>query len=74
MDHIQASGGRVITEKKWGQDAGTIQEARVPSDERYFGFNRIRYRGLAEIANRMLACFALVNLYITRKRLVPPGA
>jgi IS5 family transposase len=42
--------------------------------KRQFGFDRVRYRGLAKNANRMFACFALVNLYITRKRLVPQGA
>jgi IS5 family transposase len=39
--------------------------------KRQFGFDRVRYRGLAKNANRMFACFALVNLYLTRKRLVP---
>ena len=38
--------------------------------KRQFGFDRVRYRGLAKNANRMFACFALVNLYLTRKRLV----
>jgi IS5 family transposase len=42
--------------------------------KRQFGFDRVRYRGLAKNANRMFACFALVNLYITRKRLAPLGA
>ncbi len=42
--------------------------------KRQFGFDRVRYRGLSKNANRMFACFALVNLYITRKRLVPLGA
>jgi IS5 family transposase len=42
--------------------------------KRQFGFDRVRYRGLAKNANRMFACFALVNLYLTRKRLVPMGA
>jgi transposase, IS5 family len=41
---------------------------------RQFGFNRVRYKGLARNANRILACFALVNLYLTRKRLAPMGA
>jgi IS5 family transposase len=41
--------------------------------KRQFGFDRVRYRGLGKNANRMFACFALVNLYITRKRLVPLG-
>ena len=42
--------------------------------KRQFGFDRVRYRGLAKNANRMFACFALVNLYIARKRLAPLGA
>jgi IS5 family transposase len=42
--------------------------------KRQFGFDRVRYRGLAKNANRMFACFALVNLYLTRKRLAPLGA
>jgi len=39
--------------------------------KRQFGFDRVRYRGLKKNANRMFACFALVNLYIVRKRLDP---
>src|SRR5277367_1415733 len=39
--------------------------------KRQFGFDRVRYRGLKKNANQMFACFALVNLYIVRKRLVP---
>jgi transposase, IS5 family len=42
--------------------------------KRQFGFDKVRYKGLAKNANRMFACFALVNLYLTRKRLVPLGA
>jgi transposase, IS5 family len=42
--------------------------------KRQFGFDRVRYKGLAKNANRMFACFALVNLYLTRKRLAPLGA
>jgi IS5 family transposase len=42
--------------------------------KRQFGFDRVRYRGVAKNANRMFACFALVNLYLTRKRLAPLGA
>ena len=38
--------------------------------KRQFGFDRVRYRGLAKNANRMFTCFALVNLYLVRKRLV----
>ena len=42
--------------------------------KRQFGFDRVSYRGLAKNANRMFACFALVNLYLTRKRLALLGA
>jgi IS5 family transposase len=42
--------------------------------KRQFGFDRVRYKGLAKNANRMFTCFALVNLYLTRKRLAPLGA
>src|SRR5665213_338624 len=33
--------------------------------KRQFGFDRVRYKGLAKNANRMFTCFALVNLYLT---------
>jgi IS5 family transposase len=42
--------------------------------KRQFGFDRVRYRGLKKNANRMFTCFALVNLYVVRKRLVPAAA
>jgi IS5 family transposase len=34
----------------------------------------VRYRGLAKNHNRLCACFALVNLYLHRERLVQLGA
>ena len=42
--------------------------------KRIFGFDKVRYRGLAKNHNRLCACFALVNLYLHRKRLAPLGA
>src|SRR3979490_1920319 len=42
--------------------------------KRVFGFDKVRYRGLAKKHNRRCACFALVNLYLHRKRLVQLGA
>jgi transposase, IS5 family len=42
--------------------------------KRIFGFDKVRYRGLAKNHNRLCACFALVNLYLHRKRLVRLGA
>ena len=41
---------------------------------RVFGFDKVRYRGIAKNHNRLCACFALINLYLHRKRLVPLGA
>ena len=39
--------------------------------KRVFGFDKVRYRGIAKNHNRLCACFALVNLYLHRKRLAP---
>jgi hypothetical protein len=41
--------------------------------KRVFGFTRVRYRGLKN-HEWLLAAFALVNLYLHRKRLVPLAA
>jgi len=38
--------------------------------KRIFGFEKVRYRGLKKNHERLCACFALVNLYLHRKRLV----
>ncbi len=37
------------------------------------GFGRVRYRGLAKNTARLFTAFALANLYLLRRRLVPPG-
>jgi IS5 family transposase len=42
--------------------------------KRIFGFDKTRYRGIAKNHNRLCANFALVNLYLHRKRLVVLGA
>jgi len=41
--------------------------------KRIFGFDKVRYRGLAKNHNRLCACFALCNLYLHRKRLALLG-
>jgi transposase, IS5 family len=41
--------------------------------KRVFGFDKVRYRGIAKNHNRLCASFALVNLYIHRKRLLVLG-
>jgi IS5 family transposase len=35
-----------------------------------FGFVKVRYRGIAKNANRLFAAFALVNLFLIRKKLL----
>lgn len=39
-----------------------------------WGFEKVRYRGLAKNAVRVFAALALTNLYRVRYRLMPPGA
>jgi IS5 family transposase len=41
--------------------------------KRVFGFDRVRYRGLTKNHHRLCTNFALVNLYLHRKRLVVLG-
>ena len=41
--------------------------------KRVFGFDKVRYRGLAKNHHRLCAYFALVNLYLHRKRLAVLG-
>jgi IS5 family transposase len=39
-----------------------------------WGFTKVRYRGLAKNTARAFTAFALANLYLLRKRLMPPQA
>jgi IS5 family transposase len=39
-----------------------------------FGFVKVRYRGIEKNANRLFAAFALVNLFMVRKKLLRPAA
>jgi IS5 family transposase len=41
--------------------------------KRVFGFDKVRYRGIAKNHNRLCANFALVTLYLRRKRLAVLG-
>ena len=36
-----------------------------------WGFTKVRYRGLAKNTARLFTCFALANLYLLRRRLLP---
>jgi IS5 family transposase len=42
--------------------------------KRIFGFDKVKYRGIKKNHNRLCTNFALVNLYLHRKRLVQLGA
>ena len=42
--------------------------------KRLWGFAKVRYRGLHKNTVRALAMFALANLYMVRRRLLPQGA
>jgi transposase, IS5 family len=42
--------------------------------KRLWGFAKVRYRGLYKNTVRVLALFALANLYLVRRRLLPRGA
>jgi IS5 family transposase len=42
--------------------------------KRLWGFAKVRYRGLAKNTARSFALFALANLYLVRRRLLPRGA
>ena len=42
--------------------------------KRVFGFMKVRFRGLKKNHDHLCAAFALVNLYMHRKRLAPVGA
>jgi transposase, IS5 family len=41
--------------------------------KRVFGFVKVRFRGLKKNHDHLCAAFALVNLYLHRKRLLPLG-
>jgi len=40
--------------------------------KRLWGFSKVRYRGLAKNTARLFTMFALANLYLVRRRLMPP--
>ena len=41
--------------------------------KRLWGFSKVRYRGLAKNTARLYTAFALANLYMLRRRLLPQG-
>jgi transposase, IS5 family len=70
QDQIQELCGRVTK----GQEPGEGQsESEVEHPfrilKRIFGFEKVRYRGIKKNHHRLCASFALVNLYLHRRRL-----
>lgn len=39
--------------------------------KRQFGYTKVRYRGLAKNTGQIVTLFALTNLWLARKRLLP---
>jgi IS5 family transposase len=39
--------------------------------KRLWGFTKVRYRGLAKNTARLFTAFALANLYMLRRKLLP---
>lgn len=69
-DQVQAGCGPVATKKNRTKSR---VRARVEHPflilKRVFGFDKVRYRGLAKNHHRLCANFALIHLYLHRKRL-----
>jgi len=42
--------------------------------KRLWGFTKVRYRGIHKNTVRAFTAFALANLYMLRRRLLPRGA
>ncbi|THF56228.1 transposase [Pseudothauera rhizosphaerae] len=41
--------------------------------KRQFGYIKVRYHGLAKNSSQIVGLFALINLYIARRQLMPQG-
>ena len=83
--HWEAEGGRYRVNKRGKRtpqrDRINATRSRIRARgehafhvvKRLWGFAHVRYRGLAKNTTRAFAAFALANLYLVRKRLVPQG-
>ena len=72
-DEVQGRGGRVTKEKNKSKSSVRAKvEHILRIVKRIFGFDKVRYRGIAN-HHRLCADFALVNLYLHRKRLAVLG-
>lgn len=83
--HWEAEGGRYRVNRRGKRtaqrDAFNAARSRIRARgehafrivKQVWGFTKVRYRGLAKNTVRAYAAFALANLYLVRKRLVPLG-
>jgi len=75
---VKNSKGEVDEEQKRKNRTKSRVRARVEWPfrilKRVFGYAKVRYRGIVKNHHWHLAGFALVNLYLHRKRLLPQGA
>lgn len=75
---VKNSQGEVDEEQKRKNRTKSRVRARVEWPfrilKRVFGYTKVRYRGIVKNHHWHLAGFALVNLYLHRKRLLPQGA
>lgn len=71
--------GRPLTER-WRQINRSRSRVRARGEHAYhvvkrlWGFDKVRYRGLAKNRAQAFTAFALANLYLVRKKLMPQGA
>jgi transposase, IS5 family len=73
----RANPGRPLTEhQRWLNRLRSATRARGEHAfhvvKRLWGFTKVRYRGLAKNTARLFTMFALANLYLVRRRLMPP--
>ena len=87
--HWTASGGRYRVNRKaprngqltrrqwlgnrWRSQRRARGEHAFQVVKRLWGFAKVRYRGLAKNLTRAFTMFGLANLYLVRRRLLPPG-
>jgi IS5 family transposase len=75
---VKNSKGEVDEEQKRKNRTKSRVRARVEWPfrilKRVFGYTKVRYRGIVKNHHWHLAGFALVNLYLHRRRLLPHGA
>lgn len=71
--------GRAPLTEQWKKINRTRSRVRARGEhafhvvKRLWGFTKVRYRGLAKNRARTYTMFALANLYMVRRKLIPPG-